>query len=213
MKRLMLLLVTVSFFAFVPVSYAEECNYDKLREVASAIDVQTEIDYDSMDMGIFNHNIITVYGLTDDIYAMANDNSVGFFYDEVVNGSVSKSVDISDFDILEIYSISCPNERLKVINLSFEKYNIYADRAECEGLEDKVDVCSKTYDKDITSQEFLNKIEAYKNSLDDSQNNDSSNTFLNIIKEHVSLIIVGTILLVGLFIFLIIYKVKRNKLD
>ena len=80
--RFIVFLILIGF-SFLPIGYAEECDYDYLKQLASVVDVHSEIDYEAVEVGLYSRNIVTLVGLNNDIYAITDDGSVGFFYEDM----------------------------------------------------------------------------------------------------------------------------------
>ena len=208
--RFIVFLILIGF-SFLPIGYAEECDYDYLKQLASVVDVHSEIDYEAVEVGLYSRNIVTLVGLNNDIYAITDDGSVGFFYEDMVDGSIVKVIDNTSIENLELYSTKCPDKRLRVIDLNLKKYNAYSDFEECDGLEDEVDACSKFYSEDISYEQLLKKIKDYENDQANNENNENSNnTILEFIKNNFVFFVVAIVVIVGIFAW---YRAKKNRLD
>lgn len=213
MDRLKYLLIFfLCFFISTSIGYADECDVAKLKELAKSIEVSSEFDYDSLDMGIYNSNNVTIYGLTDELYVTTKDKSTAFtFNDREEDGSIKQLIAYGN-DKLEVYSTYCSVGVLRTIDLDLKRYNVYSEADECKDLKDKVSVCSEFYEKSLTYDEFLKEIEKYKkNDITDVSN--MKDKVVSFIKDNIIVISILLVLIIGGIVFAIIRKIKKNRLD
>lgn len=204
-----LTIVIFGFLLLFPASgYAEECDMERLKKIAEQVEVTTEFNQESADMGTISSNFVTVNGITDELYAMTKDMRVIFTYeDRSEDGSIKQYVDADVSDELQIFSKSCSDKPLRVINIKFKEYNEYSKSIECEGLQDKLDVCDEFYDGDLSLEEFTKAIEKY-NKKDSSQATKS-----NFFDKYFVWIIAGVLILALLIIAFSVSRFKKNRLD
>ncbi len=214
MKVFKFLLVTIGLsVSFMTVSLADECDYDSYKQMAELVNVNSEFNYSSLDIGIFDENLVTVSGLSQELYAVTSDRSIGFYYDGSNGGSSVKVVRYGPKSI-KIYSSKCPNKVLKTIPLKLQKYNAYSDYDECNGIGEKLDVCSQFYEKDLTYDQFVKAINEFKTKKDtDSLEDDFGNIILNFLKNNIWMVIILTVIVIGAICFYVVRRIKRNKLD
>lgn len=207
--KILLIVIILFQIPFINVN-AEECSEEKisnLKEFSNAINMTSEFDKDSVVLGIYNNNIVTVQGLTEDLYVVSEDESVGIYYDDLFDGVAVEVVD-SLTNKFYVYSYSCPGVVLRTINLSTKRYNIYADYEECDGIEEgELDVCDEFYDGDISYDEFIKKINDYKKKQAAISDID------NVVDNNYIYVIVGVVILLAVIVMIIIYRKKRNRLD
>lgn len=210
--KVKIVLTAVIFSLLLPISgYAEECDMDRLKQMAEQVDVTTEFDYDLVVYGIYSSSSVTVSGLNSEIYAVTDDGSMIFDESQKNEYSVVKR-NVSDRRIksLEIKSISCPEVKLRTINIDLKKYNRFADYDECSKLKDKLDVCDEFYDGELTESVFLSKINEYKNKTSETVNS-SSKVIINFLKKYCLYIILGVVCFIAAVYGVI--RIRNNRLD
>lgn len=205
MKKMLFIIL---MFAFINITYAEECTENKIKELkekADNINVDVEFDYNSADAGVRNMSYVTVQGLTNDLYVYANDLSVLFLKShENESGEITKLV-TDRVKSLHVYSNICPNQIIKKISLTLNTYNPYSAYEECKDISgEELKVCDKFYDENISEKEFYKEIEDYK----------SKNKIDNIIKNNNKIwLLLIPIVLAVIILIVIIKKIKDNRLD
>lgn len=208
-RKLLLCCLIIILNLYIPSVNAENiCDDNYLQGLANNVDIHTEYDYEAEKSGVFGQNIITVTGLTNEIYALTDDKSTGFYYENMIDGVVTETITNSSIKNIKIYAINCSDKAIKTIKIALKKYNIYSSYEECEGLENELEYCSKEYQGDITYDELIKEINAYKNN---NSTTSTTNNILDIIKNNY-IIPVVIIIIIALIAF-ILYKKKKNKLD
>lgn len=215
MKKYILFIFTFCFFIMFSSSViAEECDSTKienLKKQADVVSVVSQFDEDSVSMGIFNSNIVSVYGLNDGLYATNKGHTIIFSSSDSVDGVVSRIVD-SDYGVLNVYSIECPNVALKSFKLDLKQLNNYYSYDECKDIKDEIDVCSKFYDtSNISYSVFLSEIEKYK--TNNMQNIITEFNLIKFIKDNIFIAIGICLVIFIVIIALVIKNIKNNKLD
>lgn len=210
MKKLSKLLLIIFFLVQIPFVSALECDDSQiklLKEQAEAIVVDSEFDMESVNYGVYGNNIVTVQGLTEDLYMMTKEKDVGIFFEDVIEGVAKKIVGPSTSKFY-VYSYTCPGVTLKTINLSLKKYNIYSDFEECDGIEEgELDVCNKYYSEDLDYEEFVSRVNKYK----ESQN--SVMDVVNQVNNSYVYIAIGIFVILVIVIVIIAFRRKRNRLE
>lgn len=203
------ILFIIFMFAFMNVTYAEECTEEKLKElkqIADNIVIDTEFDDRYIETQMYSFNLITIQGLKEDFYIYSKDMSILYEYKDNIDGKIEDTI-TSDIEELYVYSDICPNEVIRKIKLSLKTYNPYSQYEECEGISgDELDVCDRYYDKILSEDEFIEKINEYKN------NNKTGTKETNKGNKTIYLIIIGSVVVISLVIALIVRR-KRNILD
>lgn len=148
----------------------------------------------------YRYNIYTDYELNCDEY----------------NENLLKCTDFP-LDIYEIEIVgrtkTC-NDKLKSIIIDLSKYNSFSEDPLCEGIEEFV-LCQPTYDKEIDYDTFVSRIETYKRTkenkeqeaIDKNKEEKKNNLFTEIteyIKENIFSITVVTIFIILMVITIII---------
>lgn len=190
---------------------AESCDSNdikRLKEIAKNVTVSYEYDEDREKFGIYGSYVITVDGLTDELYATAIEdaNTYYFNYDseELISYNLSSSV-----REITVFSSNC-DEKIRTIDLKLPYYNFYYTYDECNGISgDDLYVCSKFLDEELSYSKFLNEIKKYKSNHDDLDK-DTTNFF-----EKYKLYFIG-VFIVAIIIIAIVcvrkYK-EKNVLD
>ncbi len=214
MKKLRLLFFLMCLFMALSynVKAEDKCSNEKIAELkkhVESVSAVSEFYENGVNMGKFDSNLVTVYGIPEGFYATNKSSSVIFNYNE--EGSETKIVDYS-FGDLNVYSDSCNNTILKTIKLDLKELNAYYDYEECRGIQDKVDVCSRFYNTDdISYSVFVRKVNDYKNgNVTVKEEKFDINTF---IKDNLFIIIGIGVVILAIVIFLIANNIKKNKLD
>lgn len=163
-------------------------------------------------MGAYDSSLITISGLNEELYARTKDGKYAFSYqNHDDNGNVSQSVFESGELVINIYSVNCDLPTLKTIKTEAKIYNYFSTLSECEGLEDKVDVCSPDYQGDLEFSKVNAEIEKYRKSLEKT---DSNNSILQIINDNKILILsVLGIVITLIIVVVVIINYKRNRLE
>ena len=215
MKKYILFIFTFCFFIMFSSSViAEECDstkVEKLKKQADVISAVSQFDEDGLANGIFNNNIVTVYGLPNNFYIVNKSRSVLFSDEDVVDGTVNKDVGYGDGE-LYVYSYDCPNQKLKTLTVELKKYNKFYASTDCDDIRDEVDVCEKFYDTDnLSYSAFKRKIKEYKkNSM---QNIITKFNLIKFINDNIFITIGIGLIIFGVIIALIFKNIKNNKLD
>ena len=215
MKKYILFIFTFCFFImFSSSALAEECDSTKienLKKQADVVSAVSQFDEDSVSMGIFNSNIVSVYGLNDGLYATNKGHTIIFSSSDSVDGVVSRIVD-SDYGVLNVYSIECPNVALKSFKLDLKQLNKYYSYDECKDIKDEIDVCSKFYDtSNISYSVFLSEIEKYK--TNNMQNIITEFNLIKFIKDNIFITIGIGLVIFSVIIALVFIKYRNSKLD
>lgn len=204
-----ILIIAIFGLLLFPVSsYAEECDMNSLRKLAGQVDVTTEFDYDGVDMGRYGDSIVTVTGLTEDIYAVTDNQEYSFFYQDMEDNLIRRRLNASSIKKIDVYSYSCPNKKIKTFDLNLKYYNTFYNDTACENLKNKTDFCSELTDVLYDRILFDKKIEEYNasNSTPKVESDNKTNWFL--------LLIIGGVLITAVIGIIFAIKYNRdNRLD
>ena len=215
MKKYILFIFTFCFFIMFSSSViAEECDSTKienLKKQADVVSVVSQFDEDSVSMGIFNSNIVSIYGLNDGLYATNKGHTIIFSNSDSIDGVVSKIID-SDFGTLNVYSIECPSVILKSFKLDLKRLNKYYNYDECKDIKDEIDICSRFYDtSNISYSVFLSEIEKFRKN--NKKNIISEFNIIKFIKDNIFITIGIGLVIFSVIIALVFIKYRNNKLD
>lgn len=215
-KLLLVCFAVLCCFSWLSVGYAESCDEEYLKALADNVDVSVEFYQKFGDYGTPNINLITVYGITDEIYATTKDSLAMFLYvNRDADGGIKEYVSADVSKELQIFSMRCFDdplgivEPLRTIELNFKKYNPYSEKEQCKGLKGKLDVCDEYYDGNLTDGIFLREIEKYNKNNYSEKIKDGS-----FMKEYGIWIILFIAILSGCGIaILFVKRIKKNRLD
>lgn len=215
MKKYILFIFTFCFFIMFSSSViAEECDSTKienLKKQADVVSAVSQFDEDSVSMGIFNSNIVSIYGLNDGLYATNKGHTIIFSNSDSIDGVVSKIID-SDFGTLNVYSIECPSVILKSFKLDLKRLNKYYNYDECKDIKDEIDICSRFYDtSNISYSVFLSEIEKFRKN--NKKNIISEFNIIKFIKDNIFITIGIGLVIFSVIIALVFIKYRNNKLD
>lgn len=192
----------------------EKCGNDKVEELkkqADVISAVSQFDEDGLANGIFNNNIVTIYGLPDDFYVISKSRSVLFSSEDVVDGAINKEVSYGDGE-LYVYSYSCPEQKLKTIKVELKKYNKFYDSTECDDVRDKIEICEKFYDTDNLSYSvFQKKLNEYKKN--NKKNIINNFNLIKFIKDNIFVAVGLVFIIIVVVVALIAKKIKNNRLE
>ena len=211
-----LFLIFILSIMFINNINAEVCNADeikRLKEIANNVTVTYDYDEERDENGIYGYYLVTVSGLTEEIYGQTSlDNEIFRFHYSSENGGVDSYNLFSDIREINIYSSKCDDKKLRTLKLDYPYYNIYHTYSECENISgDDLYVCGKFTDKKISYSTFMNEINKYNKS--DKKKNDSDEFLVNFIKKYFYIVIVGVIVLILFIIRLIRFWKNKHVLD
>lgn len=244
---MLLIILAVIFLQINVVSAASKCDYNEqveLNNTAANIKVSYEeaVGVDNSDIGLesdsgempnneYLYFKVQIFNVTEEVYVKvtnSQNNDVKYLnYNESQSGVLTldwKDLDnVVDFTITVYTSAStgCPNEELRIINLTLPRYNWLSEIAKCIGNEEFY-YCQKYIlsKDDISENEFAVKLEEYlnKKNKDEIQNEEEHLSFgdkiNNFIKENkVTIIVISTIVVVGgVVASVIVIKKRRSRL-
>ena len=210
MRNIKYLIFTLFLFSlsFLDVSAAvcDSNDIARLKELAKNVTVTYEYDRESSELGSLGLYLVTVSGLTEELYGMVSlgADQKGFFYTEDNQGIDVERLSNGDNELI-IYSSNC-SEIVRTIKVKLPYYNDFSNYGECNGISgEDLYVCSDFLDKPISYSIFENEIRKYKEGLLEEKEEST----IDIQYFFGAIICVFVICL----IFLIVRKVKTNKLD
>lgn len=210
MRNIKYLVFTLFLFVFlcfdVSAATCDSNDIARLKEIAKNVTVTYEYDRESSDLGSFGLYLVTVSGLTEEIYGIVDLGSEqkGFFYTDDNSGVVEKHF-TNGSNKLNIYSTDC-QEVIRTIKVELPYYNDFSTYEQCDGISgDELYVCNEFLDKQISYSTFENEIKKYKNNLKEEvkKTNVYSKWFL----------VIGIVVVLVVLICIGVRKIKNNKLD
>lgn len=108
------------------------------------------------------------------------------------------------------------DETLKTINLNLKEYNKYSEDPMCKGIEEFV-LCQPTYDKEIDYDTFVSRVNTYKKSKQNKENNkiekNDNNQVIVYIKENLVQIIIISIFIILVLIttYITIKSIRKSR--
>lgn len=163
--------------------------------------------------------VILINNLPEDLYfkiedeslIASNNNKSEFSFSDTQNGYLElKLYNLNEFKNLSfaIYSAN-PNCNTKIMNLHVKvpRYNEYYATGMCQGIQD-YKYCQEFLYSNISSSKIVDKITAYKRSLNTSANNKKNNSIMKPIVIILSVVVCGFLILAGTLVML---KKRRKK--
>ena len=204
-KLRFLFVIMVSFFINLTITNAATCDNKKLEELkqkADNIEIHTEINEDNLELGIYNMYDVTISGLTNEFFIATNTQTKIFDKNDEVDGIIMDTIN-TDTKSFDIYATECGETIIKSIDVKLLNFNEFSLYEECKDIGEKLDVCSKFYDGDLTYAKFKKEIDKYYNQ---TKKQEESNWLNNIIY-------IGAGLAIIIVLVLLITNHKKNKLD
>lgn len=182
----------------------------RLKELAQNVDVSYQYvnnvedeaennQVDNLDEfdGIVSNDIynVQISNITDEIY-IKDTNYNEYRLNDAVDGILHFTTN-SGTVTYYVYSSNCLDKLLRTITLQLDKYNIYADSKECEGISaEELAVCDKWYQGDLSYSQFIKKIDEYN--LEHSTDNFS--------RKYIYIVIGG-----GIVVAVVVWFIIRRK--
>lgn len=163
---------------------------------------------------------VRVKNVPDDFYVSLYDGTVKL---EPIDGEILEEFNNGTW-YFDIYSNKC-NERITQIKVFIPRFNVYSLDPLCEGIDgDDFSLCGKYYEYDVSYDDFVTRVNDYRNrhnidsdntSINDNDNNNIFGKILDVIliyKNYI-LIALGILLTILLIIMVINRKKKRGVLE
>lgn len=201
-KCLVITLFTFMFLCF-PFSVRADCDYSRLSELSKiASNVKFSYNYDEN-----NYFTITATNITNDVYVVDSDNN--YFRSNDAQATYYSGEKVT----FNIYSndSNCPGELLLTRYITFPSYNIYYSSDECKENPD-FQYCKKWVSTNISSAEFNNLLNSYKNTVNTEVDEDESlwEIIVKIVNENIVVVAISGILILGLLLSFIIRKFLKR---
>lgn len=216
MKKIILLIIM--FIPSIVLARSKtSCDYtllSNLKNLASNVDITYTYRIEN-DIAFFN---VSITNLSSDMYIVDNYKNRTYYYEDTNNGIITINDYLSGNISYSIYSnnIDCLNEKLTVKYVNLPYYNKYYKYDECSGIEE-FNLCQKWVKYDGFYDDFIDKTNEYRLSLNkniNSDNNVNDSFFTKLMHFYLKYYY----LIIPLFILLIIgilYLIKyiKNRLN
>lgn len=217
--------ILVSFLVLIilPITKAKadctDSEYYKYQQLALPISLsytESEKLVDANNNPIKGVYIIHISGLDDNLYLQNKTTKLVISPNLKNNGIISIEGYESGNHVFEVKNNNC-SKTIKELKISLPKYNTYANRTECKGVDpNKLALCDKWYPYEINETDFLKRIAQYKNpSKEDTKKEEQSSISKTINKYYTKYqkpIIIALVLIMITIITIIIIKKRKNKL-
>ena len=217
MKLKYLILTILLFFSINPKTQAlcSKREILEMKDKAYSITLETQYAKDEYGNDTGNYDII-IKGLVKDLHIQNATTGESYSYDNSDNGIITiKNLETNNYTFKVIYKL-CGSENLRTISYKLPKYNEYVNDPLCKELKEQVDICSRSYQEDLSEEEFQKKIKEYRKNLGIKEEEpEPKNLFEKIVKnliKYYPYIILGIIVLIIITIKLIINR-KRGALE
>lgn len=233
MKIIKYLLLTICLLTLnVNHVYAESCDNEdilRLKKLARKVEITYEQDVKEIiaddneeKITIYDSYIISIKGLTEEIYGIETTLLQRFYFKDAKDNVVSLSDFGNGVKKIEIRSVNCNDEVLYTKKIKLPKYNYYSQDPLCEGISgEDLAVCDEWYSGEINSETLEKKVEQYKKSLQSNKNETKEeqtlktkiNNTLKFLLDNYIYLIVGITVIVIITAIIIFAKRKRSDLE
>lgn len=212
MKKQIYLITLISLFLLLPkLSYADckEEVIERFSEIENHYVITYELDKENM-----NYNLTLKKDESNDyVYIIQPDNFE--CKKETETTDICSNVQPGTYTVkIMSFNNNC-NVIVKETTIDLPEHNKYYDDPLCNGIEEFI-LCQPTYDKSISYEDFVSRINTYKNSKAKKEKQEIANKNDNKINEYIaknyqilSISIAGFIAIV-LIIILIVKKIKKS---
>lgn len=220
MKRNNKLLLIITILLFIPSTIYANCTKEELAKF-NRIEDGYKITYEfKNETKLYT---LKVYSPKPELYDFAN-NKLFSNCSEIDSTTVEcTNVKPGEYELDIVGLTDTCNGTLKKVKLSLPKYNKYSENSMCRGIEEFV-LCQPTYDKDIDYETFVSRVQTYKKSLENKQEEitpeektkpkvTESNKIIEYLKENlIQVIIIGVfIIMVIITIILTAKSIKKSR--
>lgn len=212
--------------------YAESCDNEdilRLKKLARKVEITYEQDIQQYyeddlqeEFTIYDSYIISIKGLTKEIYGVEMDLLIRFFNKESEENVVSLPYFGPGIRKIEIRSVNCNDEVLYTKKIKLPKYNYYSQDPLCEGISgEDLAVCDEWYSGELDSVILEKKVEQYKKSLQSNKSETKEeqtiktkiNNTLKFLLDNYVYLIIGIVVIVIITAIIIFAKRKRSDLE
>lgn len=212
------ILFCISLFVFGLSTVYGDCtdsDVEQYKKEASSINVSYEINKDIVDAfgdRVYDGYVVTFKNLYDNYYVEDSDTGIRIGKDYLYEGQTAENNTYVTENItkgakkLNVYHNGCSTV-LKTIELSLPYYNQYYNDELCDGVDkNKVKLCNKWIDKDVTYGEFYNEVSKYKK---DTEKGNFADNIVDFFKNNYITVIVAVLIFIIIVVFTSIRKKKR----
>lgn len=222
MKKHVSILITMLSFLLLPnITYAD-CTKEEIehfKEIEDEYKITYKYNKETNDYILTMHQSISkdFTFLIDADLKMNISIEEGCIKEE--NGNiVCKTVQPGKYKMIIIGNTEKCQEMIKSIEVNIPRHNKLSDDPLCEGLEEFV-LCDPEYDKEINYEDFVSRINTYKNSRKEKEKqaenkkNNSDNIIINYIINNyqIILIVVTAAIAIVLIIILMAKNLKQSR--
>lgn len=222
MKKHVSILITMLSFLLLPnITYAD-CTKEEIehfKEIEDEYKITYKYNKETNDYTLTMHQSISkdFTFVIDDSIKMAIPVQEGCSIDEK-NNIVCSRVQPSKYKTSIVGNTEGCKEAIKSIEVNIPRHNKLSDDPLCEGMEDFV-LCDPEYDKEINYEDFVSRINTYKNSQKEKEKqaenkkNNSDNIIINYISNNyqIILIVVTATIAIVLIIILMAKNLKQSR--
>lgn len=213
MNKKIYLLSLFSLFLLLPHTSYADCTAEEIehfKEVENEYKITYEFNEDTKDYTLTtNAPLPNEYDFV--LYIGKNTK-----YEEITpNQYKIYNLSAGEYNVEIVGVTDTCNSVLKKITLKLAEYNNYSNDPLCEGIEEFV-LCQPTYDKSITYQEFVDRVNVYKKTkaqkekAEENKNKVSNSVIEYIEKNLFEIIAVAVFVLILIIIAIITIKTVRK---
>lgn len=191
-------------------TFAETCSKEVTNEIYNKI---KSIKYEFNHLGNNNFSI-TFYNMPNDIIIYDTGGTEYISNNNTATGGNYQGGRSYKFSFLPNYEINCDLDISTDQNIYIKKYNLFADRKECENIDyNEFQLCNPDYQGIINEDTFQKELSEYKNSLIKEEetnienNTDSTNNPFNINM----ILIISIVVIIFIIILIIIFRTIKRK--
>jgi hypothetical protein len=168
MRKLLILIFGITLFTLLPLNtsayYCDFVNLSRLKKIASNVNFYTtsyregEKMYFEVTFSNFHPELVLNNNSNADKYYPTDNKLV---LEKLEDGKSYSYTILTD-------ETMCLDKSLRNIYINLPKYNYFSELAICDGVED-FDLCKKWNSNTLSSEEFVKKVQAYKDSLKEEE--------------------------------------------
>ncbi len=209
-KRIFNFLILLMLFLIPVNTFAQTCSKEVTNEIYNKI---KSIKYKFNHLGNNNFSI-TFYNVPNDIIIYDTGGTEYISNNNTVTGGNYQGGRSYKFSFLFSNEINCDLDISTDQNIYIKKYNLFADREECENIDyNEFQLCNPDYQGIINEDTFQKELSEYKKSLIKEEqtivenNIDETNNPLNINM----ILIISIVVIIFIIILIIIFRTIKRK--
>ena len=214
MKKNIYLFTTIFIFLLLPSVIYADCSDEIINEFKEVED-EFKLAYEyNKETETYN---IKIYNPNPEKYLyIPIDEKVQNKCTNIEENDITcEAIPADNYTFLIISTDNTCTDALKSVFLNLNNVNKYWNDPLCEGIEDFV-LCDPTYDKDITYEDFVSRVETYKKTnhqkeKQESKNKDSENKVIEYISNNYQIITIMIAAAIALVLIVILIAKKAQK--